>query len=80
MNNLKTALWEFKLAQKLSPTDPAVLNEIGVVYYHQGEYQDAISHLTKAMFYCGQLSEEAKQGSTYEAITLNLGHCYRKTK
>lgn len=38
MNNLKTALLEFKLALKLNPTDAAVLNEIGVVQYHQGEY------------------------------------------
>jgi anaphase-promoting complex subunit 6 len=45
MNNLKTALWEFKQALKLSPTDPAVLNEIGVVYYQQGDFEAAIHSL-----------------------------------
>jgi anaphase-promoting complex subunit 6 len=34
MNNNKTALLEFKQAHKLNETDPMVLNEMGVVYYH----------------------------------------------
>jgi anaphase-promoting complex subunit 6 len=80
MNNMKTALLEFKQAQKLNPTDPNVLNEMGVVYYHQGEYDSARHHLAEALRICSELSDEAAHSETVEAISLNLGHCLRKLK
>jgi anaphase-promoting complex subunit 6 len=39
MNNTKTALMQFKEAHRLNKTDPLVLNEIAVVYYHSGDYE-----------------------------------------
>lgn len=46
--------------------------------YHQNEYEEAKYTLSEAQKVCAALSEESQQSGTYEAITLNLGHCYRK--
>ena len=64
------------LAYDVCPTDPALLNEMGVMYYHRGEYARSKKYLGRAMD-----EVEATSGSTVQgtglAIQLNLAHTYR---
>jgi Flp pilus assembly protein TadD len=49
MNNTKTALMQFKEAHRLNKTDPLVLNEIAVVYYQSGDYEQSEQTLRDAI-------------------------------
>ncbi|KAL1915162.1 uncharacterized protein VTP21DRAFT_7643 [Calcarisporiella thermophila] len=69
---------EYLLASyRICDLDPLLLNELGVLHYNKGEYEQAITHLRKSL----ELME-----ATYafpemqETAYNNLGHCYRKLK
>ena len=44
-NNLKLAEQLLLQSSKMCPSDPSVLNEIGVVHYKQGYYDEALIFL-----------------------------------
>ena len=76
-NNHKIALMSFKESQRINPEDPLVYNEIGVVLYHQGKYDEARDQLGIALSLC---HESTNNSQTFETILLNLAHCHRKLK
>ena len=75
MNNYPTALLQFEQALKICDTDPLIHNEIGVTYYKQQQYEQALESLGSALSLCRD-----SYSATYESILLNMGHCYRKQK
>ena len=68
-NNLKLAEQLLLQSSKMCPSDPSVLNEIGVVNYKQGYYEEAITFFTRAL----ELSKH--EPATFYS---NLAHAYRK--
>ena len=75
-NNLKTALIAFQNALQLSQNDPLIYNEIGVVYYKQHMYNEALNYFIKGIKMCS----EDDVSSAYQTLMINLGHTYRKLK
>ena len=75
-NNLKTALIAFQNALQLSQNDPLIYNEIGVVYYKQHMYDEALNYFIKGIKMCS----EDDVSSAYQTLMINLGHTYRKLK
>ena len=75
-NNLKTALVAFQNALQLSQNDPLIYNEIGVVYYKQHIYEEALNYFIKGIKMCS----EDDVSSAYQTLMINLGHTYRKLK
>lgn len=75
LSNLNLAHEYLTSAQKLCGTDPLVLNELGVVYYHN-------NHLdASAKFFLDSLSLAAdidSESSAWLATRANLGHVYRR--
>ena len=41
MNNTKTAMIQLQEAHRLNRNDPLVLNEMAVIHYNSGEYEQA---------------------------------------
>ena len=74
-NHLHLALQYIKQAQELCPQEPLVLHELGVLHYHNGEYEEA------AHFFL-QVAENAQSydAATREPSIFNLGHAYRKLR
>ncbi|ODV92786.1 hypothetical protein CANCADRAFT_14857, partial [Tortispora caseinolytica NRRL Y-17796] len=74
LNNFLTAEEYMKSAFTLCPNDPLVLNEIGVLHYHKGNYPEALSYLQKAM----DVVEKFESDFTASiSIKSNLAHVYR---
>ncbi|PQE08958.1 hypothetical protein CJF32_00002664 [Rutstroemia sp. NJR-2017a WRK4] len=75
LNNMTLAEEFLKTAHELCKTDPLLLNEMGVVFYHQDRLQDAVSVLTRAL----EIAEEIDSDSqAWIATRANLGHAYRR--
>merc|ERR1712070_174398 len=74
-NHLHLALQYIKQAQELCPQEPLVLHELGVLHFHNGEYEEA------AAFFL-QVAENAQSydATTREPSIFNLGHAYRKLR
>ncbi len=72
-NNLKTAMLSFQEALKIYDKDPAIYNEIGVIQYKSRMYAEAKSTLLRGLELCIDLNS-----ATYETISKNLAHTYRK--
>ena len=68
-NNLKLAEQLLLQSSKMCSSDPSVLNEIGVVKYKQGFYEESIS------FFKNALNLSKRESATFLS---NLGHAYRK--
>ena len=65
------------LAMSLCNSDPLLLNELGVVYYHEEQMERAIEHFIAAL----EIAEDidADPGA-YTATRINLGHAYRRAE
>ncbi|KAM3131138.1 hypothetical protein pb186bvf_016718 [Paramecium bursaria] len=74
-NNLKTALLSLEQARQINPTDPMIYNEIGVIYFKQRQFADALESFLTALAYCQNSNHKIKESSLQ-----NLGHTYRKLK
>uniref|UniRef100_A0A6B2L5C3 Uncharacterized protein n=1 Tax=Arcella intermedia TaxID=1963864 RepID=A0A6B2L5C3_9EUKA len=75
-NNLPLARQFVKKSESGCPYDPLVYNELGVIDFKDGKYNDAIINFEKAL---GLLSDVSVL-ATWEPIFFNLGHCYRKLR
>lgn len=73
MNNLVFAEKFLHLAFLKFSRDPMIFNELGVVYFHQRRYRDAIDFFKSAVKYIS-----ADCYSVWESVFCNLGHCFRK--
>ncbi|KAG0204145.1 anaphase promoting complex subunit cdc16 [Mortierella sp. GBA30] len=58
-------------------SDPLLLNEIGVMYYNLGQYEDAVQYLLKVV---EKLERSQRKNIIWETTFLNLAHAYRKLK
>ena len=65
----------FKLAYDICPEDPLLLNEMGVMYFKNGNYEKAKRFLNKAM---EQIKDLSSVSRTSISIQMNLAHTYRK--
>ena len=75
LKNYALAEEYFTLAFDTCPQDPLLLNEMGVLYYHRGEYEKSKKYLNRAIEQVRTLSPTAQ---TTVSIQLNLAHTYRK--
>jgi len=64
-----------KQAQELSPQEPLVLHELGVLHFHNGDYEEAAHYFL-------QVAENAQSYdlTTREPSIFNLGHTFRKLR
>ncbi|XP_031573394.1 cell division cycle protein 16 homolog [Actinia tenebrosa] len=76
-NNMKLAERFFTQALTLSPKDPFVLQEMGVIEYQNGDYPRAEKHFKDALEKAQNISGEVLS-ETWETLLSNLGHTYRK--
>ncbi|KAM7221125.1 anaphase-promoting complex subunit cut9 [Rhypophila decipiens] len=77
MNNMSAAEEFLKTAYGLCRTDPLLLNEMGIVYYHQGRLEDSVR------MFCACLkiaSETDCESSAWLGARINLGHAYRRLR
>lgn len=75
LNNMTLADEFLKTAYGLCKTDPLLLNEMGVVFYHQDRLEDSVTMFTKALEIADEIDSEP---SAWISTRLNLGHSLRR--
>jgi anaphase-promoting complex subunit 6 len=70
-NNMSLSQTYFNQALKMCAKDPLVYNELGVVHYKLGEYDQAKAHFEHVLKLCKHLSKTLML--TWEATYCNLG-------
>lgn len=75
LNNMTLADEFLKTAYGLCKTDPLLLNEIGVVCYHQDKLQDAVQWFVRALATAHDIDSEM---AAWTSTMANLGHAYRR--
>ncbi|KAK3986284.1 anaphase-promoting complex subunit cut9 [Cladorrhinum sp. PSN332] len=77
MNNMMAAEEFLKNAYELCKTDPLLLNEMGIVYYHQDRLKEAAGLFRQAL----KVAEETGSDShAWLGARTNLGHAYRRLR
>ncbi|CAJ2507746.1 Uu.00g089320.m01.CDS01 [Anthostomella pinea] len=77
LNNMTLADEFLKTAYGLCRTDPLLLNEMGVVYYHQDRPQDAATLFLKALEVADEIDAEPQ---AWLSARTNLAHAYRRAR
>ena len=77
LNNMKLARQHLIAAHELCSTDPLLLNELGVVSYHQDMLDDAIDHFSNALSIAAEIRSDLR---AWISIRANLGHAYRRQR
>ena len=75
-NNVALAGQFCRQANIMCPTDPFVMNELGIVYYRQQRYHDAQKYFLKAIHSFHSQPKRLQYAS--EPVMFNLGHTHRK--
>jgi len=75
-NNYPLAKQFIVKSLEICPYDPLIYNELGVVFFKNKEYQNAIEQFNTAL---GLIDEQSNQ-LVWEPIFFNIGHCYRKLR
>lgn len=75
LNNMTLADEFLKTAYGLCKTDPLLLNEMGVVFYHQDRLDAAVTMFNTALNIAEEIESEP---SAWIATRANLGHTYRR--
>jgi anaphase-promoting complex subunit 6 len=75
LNNMTLADEFLKTAYGLCKTDPLLLNEMGVVFYHQERLEDAVTMFTKALEIADEINSDSQAWIPTRA---NLGHAFRR--
>ena len=76
MSNNMTLADEFlKTAHGLCSTDPLLLNEMGVVFYHQDKLEDAVDKFGRALAIAEEIDSDPQAWTSTRA---NLGHALRR--
>jgi anaphase-promoting complex subunit 6 len=82
LGNLRLAREYLKCAWDLCQTDPLLLNELGIVYYHEDKLEDAIrafqSALAMASSQTGSTDQSHSEPQTWVATRANLAHAFRR--
>ena len=74
-----TAVRFMKTALSISPDDPSLLQEIGVMLANAGNYDKAVKYFLRAMAYL-RAADPHMTVRDWEPIYNNLAHVYRKQK
>ncbi|KAJ3561738.1 hypothetical protein NPX13_g8829 [Xylaria arbuscula] len=77
LNNMTLADEYLKTAYGLCKTDPLLLNEMGIVYYHQDRPQEAATLFLKALEVAEDIDAEPQ---AWLSARTNLAHAYRRAK
>lgn len=75
LNNMTLADEFLRTAMELCANDPLLLNEMGVVAYHQEELEKAIEMFTQALAIADDIGSEPE---AWISTRCNLGHAYRR--
>ena len=75
LGNMGLAHQYLSEAHGLCKTDPLLLNEMGVVFYHTDHLNDAIDAFTKALSIANDIESDPK---AWIATRANLAHAYRR--
>ncbi|OAL46989.1 TPR-like protein [Pyrenochaeta sp. DS3sAY3a] len=75
LNNLSLAREYLKTSYDLCENDPLVLNELGVVYYNEENYPDAIQFLRRAITHTQNIQADT---TALTPIRVNLAHALRR--
>lgn len=75
LNNMTLADEFLKTAYGLCKTDPLLLNEMGVVFYHQDHMEDAAAMFMRTLEIAKIIDSEP---SAWISTRANLGHVYRR--
>lgn len=77
LNNMTLAHEHLIAAHEVCQTDPLVLNELGVVFYHQDMLPDAVALFTQALGIAAEIDSDPR---SWIATRANLGHAYRRQR
>lgn len=77
MNNMTAAEEFLKTAYALCPRDPLLLNEMGVVLYHQDRLQDAAAAFAAALRVAADIDSDP---AAWLSARTNLAHTYRRLR
>ncbi|KAL7625054.1 anaphase-promoting complex subunit Cut9 [Parahypoxylon ruwenzoriense] len=77
LNNMTLADEFLKTAYGLCKTDPLLLNEMGIVYYHQDRPQDAATLFLKALEVADDIDSDPQ---AWLSARTNLAHAYRRAR
>jgi anaphase-promoting complex subunit 6 len=75
LGNLKLAREYLQCAWSLCTDDPLLLNELGVVYYHEDQLEEAVDVFKKALMVAADVDAEPK---AWISTRSNLGHAFRR--
>ncbi|PVH77185.1 anaphase control protein cut9, partial [Cadophora sp. DSE1049] len=75
LNNMTLADEFLKTAYGLCTTDPLLLNEMGVVFYHQERLRDAVEKFSDALRIADEIDSDP---AAWISTRSNLGHAYRR--
>ncbi|KAG6080827.1 hypothetical protein E4U31_002682 [Claviceps sp. LM219 group G6] len=77
LNNMTLAEEFLKTAYGLCKTDPLLLNEMGIVKYHQDRPKEAVQYFTAALDIAEEINSEP---SAWLSAKTNLAHAYRRLR
>lgn len=77
LNHMTLAHEYLNAAYQLCDSDPLLLNELGVVFYHQDHLDYAISIFERALHIARNIDADTK---AWVATRANLGHAYRRQR
>ncbi|KAF9204185.1 anaphase promoting complex subunit cdc16 [Haplosporangium sp. Z 27] len=74
-NNMMVAQQYLTFSLTICDSDPLLLNEIGVLHYNLGQFDDAVKSFHKVI---EKLRRSQRKNVIWETTWLNLAHSYRK--
>ena len=77
LNNMTLAHEYLNAAHALCSTDPLLLNELGVVFYHLDHLSEAINIFNSALSIAAEIDSAPR---AWIATRANLGHAYRRQR
>lgn len=77
LNNIGLANEYLNAAHNLCKTDPLLLNELGVVYYHMDLLDDAVVYFNKALIIAVEIDSDP---GAWVSTRANLAHAYRRQR
>ncbi|UKZ70795.1 uncharacterized protein TrAtP1_011764 [Trichoderma atroviride] len=77
LNNMTIAEEFLKTAYGLCKSDPLLLNEMGIVKYHQDKPKEAVQYFTAALKVA---DENDSEPSAWLSARANLGHAFRRLR
>lgn len=77
MNNMTVAAEFLNTAHGLCKTDPLLLNEMGIVYYHQNRLKEAVQKFQESLDIAETIDSDPQ---AWIVARTNLGHAFRRMR